>query len=151
MDCTGRALSPEPRTARLYVDGSIVPPSQTVVILPEERSGPRRITVNPEYTQLYHQDQMIFSALNSSLEEEALGHVAMTSGDVWCILQNNFASSSRTRIMQIRMQLASMQKKDLIIADYYSKMKHLADTLSAIGKPLQDEEFLGSVTVVHDT
>jgi RNA-binding protein YlmH len=116
-----------------------VPPSQTVIIPPEERSGPRRITVNPEYTQWYHQDQMISSALNSSLEEEALGHVVTTSGDVWCILQNNFASSSRTRIMQIRMQLATMQKKDLSIADYYSKMKRLADTLSAISKPLQDE------------
>jgi hypothetical protein len=38
------------------------------------------------------------------------------------------------RIMQIQMELATIQKGDLTTADYFRKMKRLADTLAAIGK-----------------
>lgn len=53
-----------------------------------------------------------------------------------------FVSSSRARIMQIRMQLTTIQKKDLSIADYFRKVKRLGDTLAAIGKRLEDEELI---------
>jgi hypothetical protein len=44
--------------------------------------------------------------------------------------------------MQIRMQLSTIQKKDLCIAEYFRKVKCLADTLAAIGKRLKDEELI---------
>ena len=53
-----------------------------------------------------------------------------------------FASGSRARIMQIRLQLSTIKKNDLSIADYFNKVKNLADTLSAIGHHLQEEEII---------
>ena len=35
-----------------------------------------------------------------------------------------------------------MRKKELSVADYYNKVKNLADTLSVIGQPLQEEEII---------
>jgi hypothetical protein len=40
------------------------------------------------------------------------------------------------------MQLATIQKGDLTAVDYFRKVKRLADTLAAIGKHLEDEEFI---------
>jgi hypothetical protein len=40
------------------------------------------------------------------------------------------------------MQLATIQKGDLTTVDYFRKVKRLADTLAAIGKHLEDEEFI---------
>jgi hypothetical protein len=37
------------------------------------------------------------------------------------------------------MQLSMIQKKDLCIAEYFRKVKCLADTVAAIGKRLEDE------------
>ncbi|GJN34181.1 hypothetical protein PR202_gb22825 [Eleusine coracana subsp. coracana] len=58
-----------------YVDGAISAPSQTIIVEPSEESGSPRIAVNPEYTRWYHQDQLILSALLSSLTEDTMGHV----------------------------------------------------------------------------
>ncbi|XP_062230107.1 uncharacterized protein LOC133927695 [Phragmites australis] len=65
-----------------------------------------------------------------------------TSHDAWHALENMFTSSSHARVMQILMQLATFQKKDMNIFNYFRKIKHFADTLSAIGKPLEDEELI---------
>ncbi|WVZ55440.1 hypothetical protein U9M48_006100 [Paspalum notatum var. saurae] len=65
-----------------------------------------------------------------------------TSLKAWRTLEKIFAAGSRARIMQIRMQLTSTKKGDMTIAAYYRKMKNLADTLAAIGKPIDDEEFI---------
>jgi hypothetical protein len=44
--------------------------------------------------------------------------------------------------MQIHMELATVQKKDLSIAEYFRKVKRLGDTLAAIGKKLEDDELI---------
>lgn len=40
------------------------------------------------------------------------------------------------------MQLATIQKKDLSVNDYFRKVKGLADTLAVIGKRLEDDEVI---------
>jgi hypothetical protein len=64
---------------------------------------------------------------------------ATTACRAWSTLESMYASSSRShimhaRIMQIQMELTTIQKGDLTTADYFRKMKRLADTLAAIGK-----------------
>ncbi|KAF0925753.1 hypothetical protein E2562_017310 [Oryza meyeriana var. granulata] len=54
-----------------YVDGSLPAPSQTITVEPTEDSA-RRITVNPEYTYWYHKDQLVLSAILSSITEDIL-------------------------------------------------------------------------------
>lgn len=130
-----------------YIDGSIPQPSQTIYSTEEGKEGEphhHRLIVNPEYTVWYVQDQFVLSGITASVTEEVLGLLVgvTTSRGAWRELEKTFAASSRARIMQIRMQLATTQKKDATMADYYRKMKRLADTLAAIGKRLEDEEFI---------
>lgn len=44
--------------------------------------------------------------------------------------------------MQMRVQLSTLQKKELSVLDYFHKVKGLADTLASIGHPLQQEEIV---------
>ncbi|KAJ0963639.1 hypothetical protein J5N97_028761 [Dioscorea zingiberensis] len=121
-----------------YVDGTIVCPSKTITQATTE--GATQVP-NPTWLQ---QDQLVLSVLLSSLSEEVLSQVLFlsTSFDVWTTLERMFSSQSRARIMQIRLELSTTQKKELSVLDYFNKMKGLADTLVAIGQPLRDEEVI---------
>jgi hypothetical protein len=127
-----------------HIDGSLSAPRQTIAADSVEGSGGRTIVVNPEFMSWYHQDQLVLSVINSSLSEDVLSTVvdATTARGAWSTLEKMFASSSRARIMQIRMQLANIQKGELTVADYFRKVKRLADMLAAIGKRLEDEELI---------
>lgn len=102
---------------------------------------------NPYYNVWFQQDQLLLSALLSSLTEEVLSHVIFlpTAREVWLALEKMFSSSSRARTMQIRMQLSTLQKEELAITDYICKVKSLADTLSAIGSPIQEGEIISYI------
>jgi hypothetical protein len=54
-----------------------------------------------------------------------------------------FASQNRARVMQIRFQLTNTRKKDLSAAEYFNRVKALADSMASIGSPLKDDEVLG--------
>ena len=119
-----------------FVDGSMPAPSQTIAVEPSEETGNRKIIINPEFTVWYPQDQLVLSLINSSVTEEVLSTMVgiTTAREAWITLERQFASTSRARAMQIRMELSTIQKKDMTIADYFRKVKHLGDTLAAIGK-----------------
>lgn len=51
-----------------------------------------------------------------------------------------FASQYRARVINIRMALATTQKGNSSVADYFGKMKLLADEMASAGKKLDDEE-----------
>lgn len=87
---------------------------------------------------------MVLSALLSSLSNEVLAQVLFltTSREVWMALEQMFSSVSRARVIQIRMQLTSLKKNDMSMTNYFHKVKNLADTLSAIGQHLPDEEIV---------
>jgi hypothetical protein len=101
-----------------FVDGSNPAPSQTIAVEPSAESGGRRLIINPEYTAWYPQDQLVLSIINSSITEDVLATTvgASTVRAAWVTLERMFASTSRVRAMQIRMELATIQKKDLSIA-----------------------------------
>ncbi|WVZ48888.1 hypothetical protein U9M48_000283 [Paspalum notatum var. saurae] len=127
-----------------HIDGSLPAPRQTIATEPSEDTSEQSIVVNPEFTSWYHQDQLVLSVIDSSLTEEVLSTVvgSTSARQTWRTLEKMFKSSSRAWIMQIRMQLATIQKNDLNAAEYFRKVKRLADTLASIGKPLEDEEFI---------
>lgn len=127
-----------------FVDGSMPAPSQTIAVEPSEETGNRKIIINPEFTVWYPQDQLVLSLINSSVTEEVLSTMVgiTTAREAWITLERQFASTSRARAMQIRMELSTIQKKDMTIADYFRKVKHLGDTLAAIGKRIEDEELI---------
>ncbi|KAJ0959795.1 hypothetical protein J5N97_000505 [Dioscorea zingiberensis] len=139
-------LLPYLRSQRLlgYVDGSQERPVATITQANAEGAS---VVPNPEYVTWYQQDQLVLRALLSSLTEEVLSHVIFmsTSREVWLALEAMFSSGSRARTMQIRLQLSTLQKKDLRVTDYFRKVKNLADTLCAIGTPLRDDEVISYI------
>uniref|UniRef100_A0A2N9IF87 Retrotransposon gag domain-containing protein n=1 Tax=Fagus sylvatica TaxID=28930 RepID=A0A2N9IF87_FAGSY len=97
---------------------------------------------NPAHQAWLIQDQMILSALISSLSENVLAYVVKctTSRDVWLTLERMFTAHSRARTMTIRYQLSTLKKGDSSIADYFHTFTGLVDTLAAINQPLTEEE-----------
>ncbi|KAL5705838.1 hypothetical protein ACHQM5_024078 [Ranunculus cassubicifolius] len=82
-----------------YVDGTISCPPRTLTS--------DETNINPEYIQWNKQDRVLLGWLLSSLSETVLAQVVglNTSRDVWVALENQYASKSRARIMQLRREL----------------------------------------------
>jgi hypothetical protein len=53
-----------------------------------------------------------------------------------------FASQTRTRTVNIRLAMGNTRKGDISVAEYFGKMKTLADEMKAAGRPLDDEELV---------
>lgn len=49
-----------------------------------------------------------------------------------------FSSHSRTRVLQIKFQLANLKKANLSVTDYFQKVKGMADTLTTAIQPFDD-------------
>ena len=77
-----------------YLDGSNPTPPQSLTV---EIDGDIQVIQNPDFSHWYFQDQMILSAIISSLSERILAHVVKfnTSRDVWQALEIMFTSQSR--------------------------------------------------------
>ncbi|KAK1614549.1 hypothetical protein QYE76_020066 [Lolium multiflorum] len=126
-----------------YVDGSLPCPS-AVVHLTTADGAPLPVA-NPAYRQWTAQDQAILSAIQSSLTPSVAGMVlfAATSREAWTTLDSSFSSQTMARSNAIRNKLADLHKQDKSVTVYYNQAKELADTLSSIGQPLSDSEFIG--------
>ncbi|KAL6650072.1 hypothetical protein ACP70R_014296 [Stipagrostis hirtigluma subsp. patula] len=125
-----------------FVDGSVEAPSKLIT---EGTGDAARQVPNPAYLRWFTQDQLVLSALVSSMNEDMLGQMTQytTARDVWTALHAMFSAQNRAQIMQLRYQLSNTKKKDMTAAAYFQKMKGLADTMASIGNPLSDEEVLG--------
>jgi hypothetical protein len=53
-----------------------------------------------------------------------------------------FASHTRARTTNVHLALATTKKDNMTVAQYYGKMKGLADEMAAAGKPLDNEELV---------
>ena len=122
-----------------YLDGSTPAPPQSFTI---EVDGDVQVLQNPDFGHWYLQDQMILSAIISSISERILAYVVKfnTSRDVWQALEKMFTSQSRARTMQIHYQLATLKKCNSSITDYFHQFTTLVDTLAATVHALNDFE-----------
>uniref|UniRef100_A0A2N9F3N8 Retrotransposon gag domain-containing protein n=1 Tax=Fagus sylvatica TaxID=28930 RepID=A0A2N9F3N8_FAGSY len=124
-----------------FLDGTRLAP---LPVLTTTADGAAQVIPNPEFQQWHLQDQMLLSALISSLSETILAHVVKcaTARDVWQVLERMFTSQSRARTMQVHYQLATLQKGDSTVAEYYHRFTLLADTLAAVNHPLDSFELV---------
>lgn len=92
-------------------------------------------TPNPASIHWIQQDQLILSALISSLSENLIAQVIglTTSQAVWVALERLFASKTQARLGQLQFQLATLKKGSDSVTDFFQKTKLLADTLAAAG------------------
>jgi hypothetical protein len=132
------------RGARLerYVNGKAVAPAAEV----EEKKadGKTIMASNPAYEEWFAADQQVLGFLLSSLSRDILAQVAIsrTSAEAWKAISDMFASHTRARTTNVQLALATTKKENMSVAQYYSKMKGLADEMAAAGKPLDDEELV---------
>lgn len=133
-------------TSVVYVDGTSKVLVSTIMVTTDNGASQE---VNPEYDHWLLQDQLVLSALLSSLTVEILAQVIFlpTVCDIWVALKEMFGSQSRARVIQIRMQLTNLYKGDMSMQDYFRKAKGLADTMTSIGNPLKDEKVISYLLV----
>ncbi|KAK6139741.1 hypothetical protein DH2020_026501 [Rehmannia glutinosa] len=97
---------------------------------------------NPAYATWVRQDQLLASWLLSSVSENILiSTVGLnTSKEIWECLEVGFASQSRAKIMQFKLQLQTLKKGNLPMREYLNKVKICCDTLAAAGQKVSDED-----------
>ncbi|KAL5552189.1 hypothetical protein UlMin_002365 [Ulmus minor] len=67
-----------------------------------------------------------------------IGHT--TSYSAWIALEKIFSSSSRARVMQLRLELQMTKKGSMSMIDYLMKIKCASDSLAAIGEPVSEQD-----------
>uniref|UniRef100_A0A2N9H324 Retrotransposon Copia-like N-terminal domain-containing protein n=1 Tax=Fagus sylvatica TaxID=28930 RepID=A0A2N9H324_FAGSY len=120
-----------------FVDGSF-PIPQPIIAAPLDSAS--TTLINPEFTQWQLQDQIVLSALISSLSEKVIAHVVkcITSRDLRATLEWMFTAQSQAHLMQIHYQLSTLRKGSTSTADFFHTFTGLADTLAAIDQPLPE-------------
>jgi hypothetical protein len=99
---------------------------------------------NLAYERWCDQDQQMLSGLLSSMTEDVLRDIiaAKSSREVWDSLEMKFTSSTKARTVQIRVELATVKKRDMFAAGFFCKITSLIVELVATDAPLRDEEVL---------
>lgn len=124
-----------------YLDGTAAAP---LAMITQGTGDKATSTPNPDYHVWWVQDQRVLSGLLSSMTPDVASQMIgrTTSQAVWSAVNEMFGAQSRANARQVRNQLQQLKKKDMSVAEYFHKMKTLADTLAAIGAPVADEELI---------
>lgn len=122
-----------------YLDAEGQVPAKEV---PRSADKPTELVPNPEYATWVAKDQQIFNYLLSNVSREIQVQVSNCTmpTKIWKVIQDMTSSQSRGQVINTRMALATAQKGSSSIAEFFSKMKSLADDMVAAGKKLEDEE-----------
>ncbi|XP_047331239.1 uncharacterized protein LOC124934779 [Impatiens glandulifera] len=108
--------------------------------------GSSVLTPNPAFTIWEEQDQRILSWLLSTLSESILAQVVgescTTSKAFWSALERTFASQSQARLMQLRLQLQTVKKGLLPMAEYLQKIKSIIDSLVGAVQNISQQDFI---------
>ncbi|XP_021313466.1 uncharacterized protein LOC110434092 isoform X1 [Sorghum bicolor] len=104
-------------------------------------------TANPEYTRWLARDSQVRGYLFSSLSKDIFSQVATSTmaAEVWAAIQTLQASQSRAWIMATRMALATTTKGSSTTAEFFTKMKGLADDMASAGKKIEDDELISYI------
>jgi hypothetical protein len=122
-----------------FVDGSVpCPPSHIF----DSSTGSYSI-ISPSFLRWKQQDQLILSALLSSLSVDVLHLVVdcSTLHCVWRTLEKALASPSNSRIMQLHGSFQDLRQGDSSVSLYMQQAKSLFDELAAAGHPMSLENF----------
>lgn len=97
---------------------------------------------NPEFLAWQRQDQLVASWILSSLSENILVMMVglTTSKDIWESLETSFASQSRARLMQYKLQLQTIKKGSQCMREYLNKVKSCCDVLASAGQRISEDD-----------
>jgi gag-polypeptide of LTR copia-type len=88
------------------------------------------------------QDQLLLAWLLSSISESIVSKVihCTTSVELWHELNVHFSSQSLASVMDLKMQIHSLQKGHLSMQAYLDQKRSLANRLRMIGCPVSDAD-----------
>ncbi|KAK1646403.1 hypothetical protein QYE76_064208 [Lolium multiflorum] len=100
---------------------------------------------NPAYVTWLARDQQVLRFLLNTVSPDILSHLldVSSTADAWSAINAMFKTASRTKAQHLREKLNDTKKLSLTADAYYTKMKSFASELSALGKPVEDDEMLG--------
>lgn len=67
---------------------------------------------------------------------------ASSFAELWQILVNLFAQTSLVKVLQLKPQLATIQKDDLSICNYIQKVKTIGDSFKVGGHPISEKDLV---------
>ncbi|XXG59212.1 hypothetical protein AAC387_Pa04g1333 [Persea americana] len=123
-----------------FVDGS----SQCLEQFLKDSTGKETSNINPAFTAWRKQDQMLVSWLKATLAELVLAQVTRLKSayDIWQSLAHQYATRSRSRKAQLRLQLQTLKKGIASITEYLNHAKNVADSLASIDCPVSEDELV---------
>ena len=100
--------------------------------------------MNPEFSAWHQHDQNVLCWINAILSPNVLAHVVglKSARNVWLALERRFASLSQSHIIQLKTQLQTLKKGSQSIADYFQKVKYIADSLTTSSSPIDDDDLI---------
>ncbi|KAK1644774.1 hypothetical protein QYE76_062579 [Lolium multiflorum] len=120
-----------------------VAPAKTIEV--EDAEKKKILVENPAYVGWLARDQQVLRFLLNKLSPDILSHLLDVSftAEAWSAINAMFKTTSRTKAQHLREKLNETKKLSMTADTYYTKMKGFASELSALGKPVEDDEMLG--------
>lgn len=108
------------------------------------RVNERTQTVSPAYTLWKEEDQTTVLWINSTIYDTVFGHLsgASIAYNLWQLIEEKFAQTSTSHVIQLRTKLQNLKQGNLIISQFLSKLKKLTDALAAAGCIISDSDEL---------
>jgi hypothetical protein len=127
------------------LDGTDTAPAKTIEV--EDAEKKKIMVENPAYVGWLAQDQQVLRFLLNTLSPDILSHLldVSSTAEAWSAINSMFKTASRTKAQHLREKLNDTKKLSMTADTYYTKMKGFASELSALGKPVEDDEMLGSL------
>ncbi|KAH0773177.1 hypothetical protein KY290_010314 [Solanum tuberosum] len=92
----------------------------------------------------FHQDQLIKSALISSVEP-TINSIVVTADSAkssWDALHTTYAKRSQTRVLSLHDQLAHVTKGSRSITEYFHTIRFFSHKLATVGAPVSNPEHI---------
>uniref|UniRef100_A0A2N9FT93 Integrase catalytic domain-containing protein n=1 Tax=Fagus sylvatica TaxID=28930 RepID=A0A2N9FT93_FAGSY len=123
-----------------FVDGSVPSPTQFLT----NAEGILTTTVNPDFQLWNIRDQALLTLINSTLSSSVLSMVVghNSAQEVWKTLEQRFTSTSRSNVLNLKIELHNLKKGSESMTSFLQKVKNTRDKLIAVGTLIDNEELL---------
>ncbi|KAJ4817812.1 hypothetical protein LUZ62_030378 [Rhynchospora pubera] len=111
---------------------------------PTKSTPDGRIEFNQDHLLWSRQDQLLLGWLRSSVSESIQAQLVSctTSASLWNSIHQQFASTSRAKLIDLKRQWQSVSRGSSSCAEFLQLLRRIADELAFIGAPLTDDDMV---------